>query len=723
MRTLLLTMIGTIALPTLPAQDQRIAVAMPGVWREGDLICGGALPYRVEFSTRGVVYVPALATSERLWPVRLTIDQARRGDSVLALSDEAEPAIEGTRVEIARGPFVERYTLGAAGVEQSFVLDAAIPGDGDLVVRQRLRTDLTPQELGDCSAGFELRGPDGIGGVRFGRAVAIDAAGVSHALQMTFDGRWLEIRAAHAVLEAARYPLVLDPPIGTVLSLSSQQGDVDPDVAWDEADQRYLAVWSRRLSATASEVFAALLNPRGARLTGLLPIRTGTDAYAANPTVANIPSRGRFCIVWQQGASPFGPCNLFCRTVEASSAARSSIIGVTSGANDLDPDASGAVGGSNIALVVCHRQGEGIFTIPIGIPRTGDPRPSRAGSLRLHSTAAQPAITKTAGANGVPVAVWRRGNRIEGVALTTTGGARGPVLAITGNTRPHTNPDIDGDGRGGYLLVHERQESGGSTRDVLCQPLRWDGSRLVSAGAERIVDGSQGDDQITPAVGYLAGKYLIAYGDGSAAFLDYDIVLRDVSPTGAFCGSAYRTRDILTRFDAWPEVATQSSGGGSGDEALVVFSSVTNGILRSSVHGHVFEAFVGDGTVRGLGGRCGGGGRIETGGGPVAVGNPLFRIELLGANVADGVAAFMFGAAGASTSRCGTCRLIQPVFAASVPLRNGAATFDLPLPCSLAAAVGTTVEAQWVMVGGTTNSCPSVPGLAATDRLELTLGR
>lgn len=705
------------------AAGRRALSSAHGVWREGDLLCGGGLRYRVEFSTAGAVYVPALPSAARSYPVRFVLADIGRGGVDPGWFEDARPRSDGIVVGYDRGCLVERYALGPHGIEQSFVLRRPLVGSGDLVLRQRIVTDLLATAHGDCSAGLALHDPEGVGGVTIGRAVAVDARGVRTALEMAFDGTSLEIRAPHLLLERAAYPLVLDPPVGTVLHLSAAGGDVDPDVAWDETARCYLAVWSRGLSVTASEIFGQRLDPAGSPIGPLVPIRTGTDAFATNPAVAAVEARSRFCVVWQQGGSAAGAFDLYCRAVAANSGAISGIVHTSRhSANDVDPDIAGAIGTDDRAVVVWSRAGFGIRSIALDVPGTGDPRPTTARSVGSSAHARLPAITKSGGANGVPVVLWQQNNRVEGTALDRSGQRLGSGLVVAGTVLPGYRPDVAGDGRGGYLAVYERSELGGRSRDVYCRALRFDGARLVHAGGERPVENHASDDERFPAVGYMAGLYLVAWTDEGGGFLDHDVVLQAVAPDGGTYGPRALARNDASAFDAYPEIATQHSGGGAGDQALVVFSALDNTNLTTSVHGHVFEAFVGDGTVRRLGGGCGAGGTISADG-PVAVGNLLFGLDLTCAGVPDGAALLLLGVAGVPTSVCGPCSLVTPILVGQAPLRGGTASFDLPLPTSMQSAVGAAVEVQWVVFGAATSPCAAVPGLAATERLELTLGR
>src|SRR5690606_16998443 len=121
--------------------------------------------WRATFDDGSFSFTPAFgAAASRTWPLTLTLESVRRllgPEQVTAGAGAA--VLAGETVEIARGPgLVERYEPRREGVEQSFVLSEPPPGEGDLVVRLRVTTDLQAPPAGDHSGGLAFA-KDGLG--------------------------------------------------------------------------------------------------------------------------------------------------------------------------------------------------------------------------------------------------------------------------------------------------------------------------------------------------------------------------------------------------------------------------------------------------------------------------------------------------------------------------------------------------------------------------------
>ncbi len=695
-----------------------------GLWREAGTLCGGGPSYRAEFRGDGMSFIPALPDAPRTFSLRLTLEDLRRGAVAVQLLD-AGPTRHDSSVVYARGPGVtERYDLGADGVEQSFVLESPPLGQGDLVVRLRVHTELRPERLGDVSAGMRWLSPDW-GGVEIGRAIAHDANGRSFAMAMRCDGSHLELTLPAASADAARYPLLLDPPIGTSGSLSGASGDINPDIAYDARTNSYLAVWNRRLSLTRSEVRAQLLAADGRLLGSLIPVETGA-VVARNPVVANVAASDRFMVVWQQAAGPFGPWNVYGRAVETSGAqsARIQITGAAS--SDIDPDLGGSSNPASRTIpLVWHRVGEGIRGVHILVPSIGNPQQGPSAVVIGNGDVHRPRISQSGGSPGVYAVAWENAptsgaTRVE-VAMVTNAAARlaGPtIVSNTGFTSER--PAVDGDGTD-FMIVYERTVSS-SDRDVYCRMLRYDGRSLTVRTSARRIGASLGD-QMTPDVGWLGPKYLVAWADNAnrGGFLDHDLHLLSLSPDCEVCGQEYVVRRLSTAYDHDPAIATQRSTGSSGTEAMVTFSAIDSGLVRTSVRTQRFDAFGTGGSSSAVGSGCGNGGTMHFDG-PLAFGNVDLRVELRGADLGATAAALFLGLGGRSFP-CGSCVIVDPAIALPVAVNNGTANSPLPLSCSLLrSGPGISADLQWLTLGGTGSDCPIAASLATSNRIRIMPG-
>jgi len=169
----------------------------------------------------------------------------------------ASPRADGAFTLFERAPgVVERFERVEGGIEHSLVVDGPVGGDGDLVVRV---------ELGGTSSELGERLPDGshtFGAISYGRLFGIDANGARTDGDVRLVEGGLELVIDDAWLDAAAWPITLDPVIGTAnivttsTPVSSLDGDGevddDPDAAYDVTNGCYLHAFVRTTLGNAS---------------------------------------------------------------------------------------------------------------------------------------------------------------------------------------------------------------------------------------------------------------------------------------------------------------------------------------------------------------------------------------------------------------------------------------------------------------------------------------
>ncbi|HLU39596.1 MAG TPA: hypothetical protein VK081_09430 [Planctomycetota bacterium] len=165
------------------------------------------------------------------------------------------------RFEYRWGDLVEAYDVRADGVEQTFVLYRRPAVAGDLVVSGWLRSSLTvPAMVAAAHGPVALCDGHARTLVEYGAAFALDARGARLPLTTLVgpDGR-VELRVPADFVRAARYPLVVDPIVRTVLRTESPaNGLVQTDIGRDDARNRLLIAYSRKASATDSDLYLEL---------------------------------------------------------------------------------------------------------------------------------------------------------------------------------------------------------------------------------------------------------------------------------------------------------------------------------------------------------------------------------------------------------------------------------------------------------------------------------
>jgi hypothetical protein len=248
---------------TLAQSD--VAHSAFGVRQEQGVVRAMGPDFGASFTPAGIEFTPVLgARAEQPASVRYTWTDVRRGGVEVARRDrEVAPEPTGNRVGYRRNEnLLEVYDVRQEGIEQSFVFATRPAGDGDLVVRGEIATGLPLAVVDARGARFTLPSGDG---VAIGAVTGIDANGAKVAGSLRLVGTTLELSLPDAFVDAAAYPLVLDPLLGTVNPIGDVAGEPDrnPSVAFDEATGRFLVVWNVQYAASSWEVRGKFTNGAG----------------------------------------------------------------------------------------------------------------------------------------------------------------------------------------------------------------------------------------------------------------------------------------------------------------------------------------------------------------------------------------------------------------------------------------------------------------------------
>jgi hypothetical protein len=160
------------------------------------------------------------------------------------------------RYEYRFAAMTEAYDVRADGLEQTFVFPQRPAGDGDLVVRGRFATDLTPAAQADGSLVFA--DAEGRALIRYGMATAIDADGRQLPLVTLCQGNVATLTVPASWLAGASFPLTVDP----LLTAIGMQVDASPheymELIRDDGTNTLLVSSARSVSASDYDAFGAV---------------------------------------------------------------------------------------------------------------------------------------------------------------------------------------------------------------------------------------------------------------------------------------------------------------------------------------------------------------------------------------------------------------------------------------------------------------------------------
>lgn len=267
--------------------------------------------YKASFGADGCSYVPFFGShAPRNFPLRMQLRRATVGGVPLPLADAPTATRRGDRITLDHGPVLVHYDLTLEHAEQTFVVDAGTAGDVvvELAVASELRED--PHNPG-------LQFTHELGRVDYGAAWLVDGE-----RRVAVDSRWTGDAILLTVPDALRGdgPVVVDPIVSTyAYSSLSPLAAMQPDLAYDQANDRWLVVWEVAWSATDHDVLAESRNGDGSpNSLGLVSIDQSAVWHAV-PRVANAAAAQRFLVATERtDPNAFqGRSMIYARAVDA----------------------------------------------------------------------------------------------------------------------------------------------------------------------------------------------------------------------------------------------------------------------------------------------------------------------------------------------------------------------------------------------------------------------
>ncbi len=199
---------ATSALPRVPIHTAAPeGVTAYGTWAAGDA-------YKCSFHD-GMTFVPYLGDypQNQPWSWRTTSVRAGEVELLAANEDGPLPAAhwhDEWRYEYRMGAFTEAYDVLHEGLEQTFVV-TQLPAAGDLVVRGAVTSDLSTRDAAAAQQELTFADRDGLAILRYGQALAFDAAGNTTPVTTAFAGGEITLTVPGAWLAHATLPVTVDP--------------------------------------------------------------------------------------------------------------------------------------------------------------------------------------------------------------------------------------------------------------------------------------------------------------------------------------------------------------------------------------------------------------------------------------------------------------------------------------------------------------------------------
>lgn len=688
----------------------------------GDRAVATGRNWRACFTGQGFDFLPALGKrAPRPYPLHVEFDGAARGSEPLA-TVPAERRTAGKVITMDRGSVVERCEARPEGLEQTFTLARRPAGKGDLVVRLRLRTELAEVDRQDGT--LQWRAP-GLGGVSLGQLTAVDATGQQFAGTLRRAGGAVELVVPSAVVDAAAYPLLLDPLFGTAVDALPNQ-DVDfPDVSYDATYDIWCAVWTIYFANGSSGVVGSVFYRNG--LTNAYAFQVNQSGSQDSVRVTHIGGSGMFVMVWcQYQNNAVSVCGL---ALEPATPNATNPFTLDGPANLSSPALSGeATTQGNSCIAIWDDDYYGVLGCTITVDSQLQVSAGNIVQVGGGPTAEEPTISKQGGNPGVHIVSWV--DRPTGLP----GWVRAQVIDYNFNLigtgvwlqnvpQDAARPAVDGDGFLFLCAWEEQEVAVPAAADVRGRTFTVGPAGITSMGPVIGLAEFPGYYDGSPDVAMLGDKFGLVYQSGSLTtpYVD-DVYFRALARNGTPIGEEMAvdlTRSGHYVYEHAPRLIglRDCLAGTALDDGMLVFADQDTQTIDSNIGLQWVGAMGAGGAITDLGGGCGPGG-LAVANGAFALGNTSFQFELYGAQ-ALAIPFLAIGFPGQPLT-CGACALTNPVAIEFVPNLAGTAVKSMTLP-GTAALLGITVEFQFDTFQVNYVGCPQVPGLAASNRITATL--
>lgn len=653
----------------------------------------------------------------------------RGGERVLGAPAHERPLACGD-FAAARAPWSgvsERYDARPEGLEHSFVFDRPLGARGDLVVR--------------FAASFSR---DALAQISIGAVTGIDANGARAAGAVTIGADEVEYRLPASFVDAASWPLVLDPLLGSSILIDGSLIAREFDVAYSGSSDNYLVAWRNAKGSVdlglssypVGNILAQRISSSGALLGSQIALDLSERARL--PKVGWCRNPNRYGVVWARyDLAP--QADLYACGVLASTGAASlgGTLMFTLETNELPVALTSEPTTADDELLLIYGPHDPIFggsparyLRQITVPSSGVP--VVAGSIvTLSATGNRFQISKQGGDAGRYVVVWDDTGAIHGQAFNRNAAALTSALLLADTTQNDFAPFVDGNGTH-FVIGWTRFDAATSDDGARYQSFRYvdpgTGPTLQSiTSTQNLADTTTFDEKVT-GVSFTSEGALVSWreltpqtdvGTGYLRHVD-NLSLAQIGADVVLHAPLYSQTEI--------PIATQFQGiapselvdSNTRDEGLAVWCAGTTGFLQPTELELRAQRFGCPGRVVDLGGECGKGGAAFAPG--ATPGNGGFQLRLDSASAA--VSAFALLGGGWSGFGCGTCALrVDPSTLIVLPRTtssSGTAFVQQAIPNS-SVLIGATFAVQWATLPLSTSAQCTTFGCDFSNGLSITI--
>ncbi len=525
-------------------------------------------PYhRLDFTAQGLTFSGA-APGGRSIALGYHLQEVRLGATTWLTRTDVSPQVEENAARYGLGQGVtEEYVALDAGVEQRLVLAEPLPAEGqDVTIVGAFEAPLTARLNVSRTVVYWYHPRGGRQWLaQYGPALAYDAAGHLAVLEMRLSGTEVEIVLPGAWLARATYPVVVDPLLGSRLTLASgiAANRYTPDVAYNPDDDQYLATWLFATETTVG-VHARRVWADGAPDGGIFTLYQVSGAPVSEweaPRAAYDPTSDKYLAAWAVNSGLI-EWALRSRQVPASGSALGSLQAVDVGAAHYNPAV--AADSLNGGYLATWDAAQNVYARRVGAD--GAPTGSVINVAASAAVEQDPDVAFGSAA-GEYLVVWEQDSDAYARRVTSGGGLPGNAFAVATAAGNQVDPALAYAAPSDTFLA-----TWSADNDVHGQRVDSQG-RMVG----NVMDIATGQPtQIAPDLGYnaLTEDWLAVWRHTGTIGFANEPWGRVAHESGQLSGNEQR----LWNYATGSRVATSGAGGPTGNH-LVVWDNSANTVI------------------------------------------------------------------------------------------------------------------------------------------------
>jgi hypothetical protein len=408
---------------------------------DADNVAVLAPTYTARFGPDGAVYSPFLgATSTKQASLRMRLGAATIGGRDIEVLPRAGATLVEGVASFERGLVDEAYEISLGSIEQTFVVGSH-PGAGDLRLRVAIDTALAARAESD---GFSFRDSDGEG-VSFGAAAVRNQDGSLTSVPTHLVDGGVEIVVPSELLDAATYPLVVDPVVSSLAIEVGASIATEADAAYDLVSNTWTVVYQVQAAAGNGDVYCRIYDASTMALRATRILDATTEDWTG-PKIANSRAGARHLVVATRKASSTTAPMIVGRFVYPGNNDVGPVGAISTGSLDCaNPDIGGSNGTSTSGAQFCvvYSRTFSDFRVDVVAKRlsmtglaVGAESIVSGGTEQFNE---RPAISNVHDGSGWAIAFERMGwdasgpycKQVWGAQLALTGAVAGPVAVST----------------------------------------------------------------------------------------------------------------------------------------------------------------------------------------------------------------------------------------------------------------------------------------------------